>query len=106
MNPIRGVGPGSSFRRNPETIENADDTDMMVAEGLTEWMKEAAAYMKEGITPDSRYKLKKLVDDEKLNRIWLDTTLFHLPKSHGSYVDARTGRRTIRGTNAKKRVVA
>ena len=32
MNPIRGVGPGSSFRRNPETIENVDDIDMMVAE--------------------------------------------------------------------------
>ena len=79
---------------------------MMVAEDLSEWMKEAAACVNEHITPDSRYKLKKFIDDEKLNRIQLDKTLFHLPKSHGSYVDARTGRRTIRGTKVKERVVA
>ena len=35
MNPIRGVVLGSSFRRNPETIENADDIDIMVAEDLS-----------------------------------------------------------------------
>ncbi len=79
---------------------------MMVAEDLSEWMKEAAAYVKEHITPDSQYKLKKFIDDEKLNQIRLDKTLFHLPKLHGSYVDAQTGRRTIRGTKAKERVVA
>ena len=28
------------------------------------------------------------------------------PKSHGSYVDVRTGRRTIRGTKAKERVMS
>ena len=56
---------------------------MMVAEDLSEWMKEAAAYVKERITPDSRYKLKKFIDDEKLNQIWLDKTLFHLLQSHG-----------------------
>ena len=106
MNPIRGVLPRSPFRRNPETIENADDVDMMVTEDLSEWMKEAAAYVKECITPDSQYKLKKFIDDGKLNRIWLDNTLFHLPKLHGSYVDARTGRRTIRGAKAKERIVA
>jgi hypothetical protein len=39
----------------------------------------------------SHYKLKKLVDDETLNHICLDRTLFHLPKSHGSYFNARTG---------------
>jgi len=54
--------------------------------------KKAAAYMKERITPDSRYKLKKFIDDKKLNQIRLDKTLFHYPKSHGSYVDASTGR--------------
>jgi len=32
--------------------------------------------------------------------------LFHIPKSHGSYVDARSGRRTIKGANAKKRPVS
>jgi hypothetical protein len=35
----------------------------------------------------------------------LDKNLFHIPKSHGSYVDARTGRRTVRGAKAKERVV-
>ena len=53
MNPIRGVVTGSPFRRNQETTENADDIDMMVAEDLSEWMKEAAAYVKKCITPDS-----------------------------------------------------
>ena len=76
---------------------------MMVAEDLSEWMKEATAYVKECITPDSRYKLRKFITDEKLNRIRLDKTLFHLPKSHGSYVDAQIGRKTIRGTKAKER---
>ena len=60
----------------------------------------------EHITPDSQYKLKKFIDDEKLNQSWLDKTLFHLPKLHGSYVNARTGRRTIRGAKAKARIVA
>ena len=40
-----------------------------------------------------------------MNCIWLGKTLLHLPKSHGSYVNARTGRRTIRGAKAKERVV-
>ncbi len=31
--------------------------------------------------------------------------MFHLPKSHGSYVDARTGRRTSRVAKAKERVM-
>ena len=62
--------------------------------------------MKEHITSDARYKLKKFIDDETLNRIRLDNTLFHVPKSHGSYVNARTGRGTIRGTKAKERVIA
>ena len=98
--------PCSPIRGDPETIENADVIDMMVAEDLSEWMKEAAAYAKDRITPDSRYKLRKFITDEKLNRILLDKTLFHLAKSHGSYVDARTGRRTIRGAKAKERIVA
>jgi hypothetical protein len=32
--------------------------------------------------------------------------LFHIPKSHGSYVDARTIRKTIRGSKAKERAVS
>ena len=53
MNPIRVVVPGSPYRRNQETTENADDIDMMVAEDLSDWMKEAAACVKERITTDS-----------------------------------------------------
>ena len=41
-----------------------------------------------------------------MNPIRLDKTLFLVPKSHGSYVDARTGRRTIRGAKAKERVMS
>ena len=41
-----------------------------------------------------------------LNRIRLNKTLFHIPKSHGSYVDARTSRRTNRGANANERPVS
>ena len=36
-----------------------------------------------------------------MNRIRLDKTLLHVPKSHWSYVNARTGRRTIRWFTAK-----
>ena len=64
LNPVRGVVPGSPYQRNQETTENADDIDMKVADDLSDLMKEAAAYVKECITPDSRYKLKKFFDDE------------------------------------------
>ena len=79
---------------------------MRIAAENSQWMNTATAPVKECITPDSRYRLKKFIEDEKLNCIRLDKTLFHLPKSHGSYVDARTGRRTIRGAKAKERVVS
>ena len=88
------------------TLTDKDDIDMKIAAENSQWMNTATAHVKECITPDSRYKLKKFIDDEKLSRIRLDKTFFHVPKSHGSYVDARTGRRTIRGAKAKERVVS
>ena len=45
------------------------------------------------------------MDDEKLNQIRLDATLFHIPKSDGSYVGARSGTRTRRGDKAKEKVI-
>ncbi len=63
MNSIRGVVPGSPYQRNQETTENADDIDMMVADDLSDWIKEAAAYLKEHITADSQVKVKKFIDD-------------------------------------------
>ena len=50
-----------------EKVDFEDNIDMKVAAEDTQWMKEAAAYVKERITPGSRYKLKKFIDDEKLN---------------------------------------
>jgi hypothetical protein len=46
--------------------------------------------------------LKKYIEDATLNRIGYDRTLFHVPHSVGSYVDAKTGRRTSNGKNAKQ----
>ena len=87
-------------------VQSDDDIDKKISAEDMQWMKTAAKYVKECITPDSRYKLRKFIEDDMLNRIRLDKTLFHIPKSHGSYVDARTGRRTIRGANAKERPVS
>ena len=57
MNPIRGVVPGSASWNNTE-VEDKDDIDMKIAAENSQWMKTATAYVKERITPDSRYKLK------------------------------------------------
>jgi len=65
--------------------------------------KKAATCVKDRIMPDICYKLKKFIDDEMLNRIHLDKTLFHIPKSHESYVDARTGKLTSSGKKGKGR---
>ncbi len=94
MNPIRGIVPGSPSM-NITGKHAEDDIDVKIAAEDSQWTKTAIAYVKERITPDSQYKLKKIIDDETLNGIRLDKTLFHVPKSHGSYVNARTGRRTI-----------
>ena len=60
---------------------------------------------KERITPDTRYKMKKFIDDDMLNKILLDKTLFHIPKSHGSYIDSSTGRLTSSGKKAKENFI-
>jgi hypothetical protein len=70
----------------------------------SDWQKKATKYVKDRITPDSRYKLKKFMDDDTLNKIRLDRTLFHLPKSHGSYIDSKTGRVTADRTRARERI--
>jgi hypothetical protein len=106
MNPVRGVVPGSPFNTREAVANLPDRIDARIASEQSRWAKEATAYVKERITPDSRYKLKKFIDDKKLNQIRLDKTLFHYPKSHGSYVDAKTGRRTIRGCKAKERIAS
>jgi hypothetical protein len=106
MNPIQGVVPGSPFRKRQESINTTDPIDEKIALEQSGWMKEAITYVKERITPDSRYKLRKFIEDEKLNRIRLDATLFHIPKSDGSYVHVRTGRRTKKGDNARERIAA
>jgi hypothetical protein len=105
MNPIRGVVPGSPFLQREGGLCNTDVIDAKIASEQSDWTKEATTYVRDRITPDSRYKLKKFIDDEKLNCIRLDATLFHIPKSDGSYVHARTGRRTKIGDNARQKSV-
>ena len=34
----------------------------------------------------------------------MDKTLFHIPKSHGSYIDSKTGRPTSIGKKAKEKM--
>jgi hypothetical protein len=104
MNPIRGVVPGSPFCQGELLRHRTDHIDAKIASDQSDWTKEASAYVRDRITPDSRYKLKKFIDDEKLNRIRLDATLFHIPKSDGCYVHARTGRRTRKGDSARKKI--
>ena len=62
------------------------------------WHKEALNQIK----PESRYKLRKNIEDPTLNKIWCDRSLFHISHSVGSYVDAKTGKRTCNGKNAKQ----
>ena len=73
---------------NLTSLDEEDDKQLETAN--SEWQKDAAKYVKECITPESRYKLKKFIDDDKLNKTPLDKTLFHIPKSQGSYIDSRT----------------
>ena len=44
------------------------------------------------------------MDDEKLNKIRLDKTQFHIPKSQGSYIDSRMGRLTSCGNKVKEKM--
>jgi hypothetical protein len=104
MNPIRGIVPGSP-EGNACILPNiANDIDRRLEMENSGWQKKASQYVKERITPESRYKLKKFIDDEMLNKIRLDKTLFHLPKSHGSYIDSKTGRPTSIGKKAKEKL--
>jgi hypothetical protein len=103
MNPIRGILPGSPLMVKGNTTSHEDEIDKQLETANSEWQKDATKYVRECITPDSRYKLKKFIDDEMLNKIRLDKTLFHIPKSKGSYIDSRTGRLTSSGNKAKEK---
>jgi hypothetical protein len=103
MNPIRGIVPGSPLSEQPN-LGKDHEIDHQLYNANSQWQKEASSYVKECITPDSRYKLEKFMDDEKLNKIRLDKTLFHIPKSQGSYINSRTGRLTLCGNKAKEKM--
>ena len=105
MNPIRGVVPGSPFCQRVKKPCNTDVIDAKIAAEQSDWTKEAITYVRDCIKPDSCYKLKKFIEDEKLNRIRLDSSLFHIPRSDGSYVNAKTGRRTKNGNRARQKIV-
>ncbi len=104
MNPIRGILPGSPIGNQPNLNNIGNEIDQHLDTSNSQWQKEASIYVRERITPDSRYKLKKFIDDEKLNKIRLDRSLFHIPKSQGSYIDSRTGRLTSSGNKAKEKM--
>ena len=89
--------------RDSDTSD-VDEIDRAIEETSSDWQKSASKYVKEYIKPDSRYKLKKFIENEMLNKIRLDKSLNHLPKSIGCYVDATNGRLTPTGKNAKERV--
>jgi hypothetical protein len=82
INLIRGIVSSSCYVGKGNVNRTEDKIDKQLEIGNTEWQKEATKYVKDGITPESCYKLKKFVNDEILNRIHLDKTLFHIPKSH------------------------
>eukprot|EP00804_Cyclotella_cryptica_P022158 CCRYP_011619-RA/>CCRYP_011619-RA protein AED:0.03 eAED:0.03 QI:428/1/1/1/0/0/2/125/265 len=88
--------------RDSDTSD-VDEIDRKIEEAASDWQKSASKYVKEHIKPESRYKLKKFIDNEMLNKIRLDKSLNHLPKSIGSYVDAKDGRLTPSGKNARER---
>ena len=85
INPIRGIVPGCSpLLQKIDLSDDVDKIDKQLETLNSEWQKEAAKCAKEHITPDSHCKLKKFIDDNRLNMIWLDKTLFHVTKSQGS----------------------
>lgn len=85
-------------------MSDVDEIDRAIEENSSDWQKSASKIVKEYIKPDSRYKLKKFIENEILNKIRLDKSLNHLPKSIGCYVDATNGMLTPSGKNAKERV--
>jgi len=64
VNPIRGIEPGSPSVLQGHESSKEDRIDRELETGNTEWQKEAANYVKESITPESCYKLKKFVTIE------------------------------------------
>lgn len=51
-------------------------------------------YVSIRIKPSARYKLKKFMEDEKLNKIRFDKSLNYFRKLSGSYINAKTGKTT------------
>ena len=86
MNPIRGIVPGSPFKGQVHVSGVLDETNKQLENGSSEWQKKAENYVKECITLES--KMKKVIDNAMLNKFLLDMALFHVPKSHGSYIDS------------------
>ena len=102
MNPIRGVIPVSPTRTIGVSEMQQDVIDQNLEKERSTWYKEATKYVKERIKPESRYKLSKYIEDPTLNKIRYDRSLFHVPHSVGSYVDAKTGKTTCNEKNAKQ----
>ena len=69
MNPIRGIVPRSPFKDQVHVSWVVDEIDKQLEIGNSEWQKKASSYVKEHITPDTRYKMKKYIDDDMLNKI-------------------------------------
>ena len=97
MNPIRVIIPVSPTRTLGVSGIQHDIIDQNLEKERSTWYKEATKYVKERIKPDSRYKLRKYIDDPTLNKIRYDRSLFHVLHSVESYVDAKTGKRTCNG---------
>jgi len=101
-----GAAP-SADSPTKEVIEDGDiemdDVDQQLSKAAQdERQKEAAAYCKEKVPSNSRFKLKKFAGDAELNKI-RRSSLDHLPRSRGCYEDAKTGRSTSSKKMAKKR---
>ena len=69
MNPIRGVLPNSPTRHGGVCEIQHDVIDRNLEKARSTWQKEAMQYVKDRIKPESRYKLKKFIEDPKLNKI-------------------------------------
>jgi hypothetical protein len=69
MNPIHGVVPISPTCTVGESGIQHDAVDQKVENKRSTWYKEATKYIKERIKPESRYKLKKYIEDPTLNKI-------------------------------------
>ena len=75
MNPLRGLFPGLPIKLwwCLESTIDLIDSDLVVSQ--SDWQKEAMEYVSIRIKPSTRYKLKKFMEDEKLNKIRFDKSL-------------------------------